>query len=568
MTKHIDLVAWQQSGLAPKWLTEDGMKPMLKRLLPGETVQDHFLRVARGAARHTHNPKEKTEEFYELMWRGILGLSTPLATNMGTSRGLVASCFMTEMHDNLLGDSGIKLVDLECSAMAKLGGGVGIAISNIRSKGTKVGLDGQSNGVVPWMRMLDTTFDVISQGKRRGSGSVSLEIDHNDWNDFIMSKENTGDPRQKVYELHLSTRIHNTFMAALKAKDPIAEAKWEKLLKARAETGESYIEFVDNINNNLPKWMTDRNWIVKQTNICTEILQPTFPDASVVCILASENLATYREWEHEAERVHRICHEFLDASTSDFIVESKKYPFMEKARKGVMSARAIGLGVLGWHDLLMQENLPFDNSWDVMKLNAQIFKLMKDTTDETSKRLAVEYGEPEWLKGYGERNGFKMCNAPTKTNGAVAGVTGEGIAPIIGAAWTKEGAEGDIYIKNPHFEKVLQSYGRDDYATWKTIYQAKGSVQHLDFLTEHEKKVHLNAREIDQHKLVVQAAQRQQFIDQGQSLNLYFPANASASYINSVHLKAHELGIKTLYYMKTGAPVSADIKTVCESCAL
>lgn len=561
-----DLIAWQQAGLAPMWLTEDGLKPLLKRLLPGENPQEHFLRVARGAARHTHSPKQKAEEFYELMWRGILCLATPLASNMGTKRGLTASCFMTEMHDSLLGEAGIKLVDLECSAMAKVAGGVGIAISNIRPKGAKVGSNGVSNGVIPWMRMLDTTFDIISQGNRRGSGSVSLEITHGDWPDFINAGENTGDPRQRVYALHLSTRIRNTFMDALYKESPKEREHWAKLMRTRTETGESYIEFVDAINAALPAWCKDRNWLIKQTNICSEILQPTFPDSSVVCILASENLATYREWESEAERVHRICHEFLDAATSDFIAEAKNYPFMEKAVKGASSSRAIGLGVLGWHDLLMQENLAFDNSWEVMQLNAKIFKSMRDTTNETSKRLAVEYGEPEWLKGYGERNGFKMALAPTKTNSAVSGVTGEGIAPIIGAAWLKEGAEGDIYVKNPHFEKVLDSYDKNNYDTWKTIYQAKGSVQHLNFLTEHEKKVHLNAREIDQHKIVTQAAQRQQFVDQGQSLNLFFPSNASSSYITSVHLLAHKLGLKTLYYMKTGAPVSADIKTRCESC--
>lgn len=563
----MDLIAQQQAGLAPKWLTEDSMKAMSKRLLPGETVQDHFLRVARAAAVYTKDPKKKAEDFYELFWRNILGLSTPMATNFGTNRGLVASCFMTEMHDTLMGESGIYPTNDECAEMAKVGGGVGIGIDMIRSKGSRVGIDGSSNGVVPWMRLLDTTFDVVSQGKRRGSGSVSLNINHGDWKEFIMSKENTGDPRTKVYELHLSTRISNEFMDSLYSKDPEARKRWQMLLQARKETGESYIEFIDHINDALPQWCKDRGWIVKQTNICTEILQPTFQDHSVVCVISSNNLATYDDWKNEDLRVYSLSHEFLDCAVSDFLVNVPKYKYMEKAMRGAMKARAIGLGVMGWHDLLLQRGLAFDNSMEVMRLNADIHRRMKEATDETSKRLAKELGEPEWLKGYGERNGFKMAIAPTKTNSAVSGVVGEGISPIIGASWTKEGAEGDIHVKNPYFEKVLDSYGRNDYATWKSIYRAKGSVQHLDFLSENDKKLYLSAREIDQHKLVVQAAQRGRYIDQGQSLNLFFPKNASAQYINSVHLKAHELGLKTLYYMKSGAPVSGDMIQVCESCS-
>jgi ribonucleoside-diphosphate reductase alpha chain len=284
-------------------------------------------------------------------------------------------------------------------------------------------------------------------------------------------------------------------------------------------------------------------------------------------VLSSNNLSNYDSWKGQAERVFRISHNFLDAAVSEFLSKATKIKGMERAAAGAMKSRAIGLGVLGWHDLLMSKNLPFDNSMEVMRLNAEIFRTMRNTMDENNARLAKDYGEPEWLRGYNMRNGFLMAVAPTKTNSAVSGSTGEGIQPIIGASWVKEGAEGDIYSKNPHFEKVLDKYGKNDYDTWKTIYRKKGSVQHLPFLTDHEKKVFLTAREIDQHKLVVQAAQRGQYIDQGQSLNLFFPKNAHASYINSVHLKAWELGLKTLYYMKTGAAVDGDmVTTSCESC--
>lgn len=564
----MDLKQQKAAGLAPEWMTEDGYKAQKKRQLPGETVKDCFERVAKAAAKYTNDPETKAKQFFDIAWENIFCFATPVASNMGTNRGLPISCFKTKMHDTLMGHSGIKYADSTAAIMSKMGGGVGIAIDSIRAKGAPISSGGTSNGILPWMRMLDTTFDTVSQGGRRGSGAVSLNIEHADWLEFIEARENTGDPRRRVYELHLSTRVSNSFMERLLAGDPDARMRWEKMLMYRAETGESYIEFIDNINDARPQAYVDRGMFIENTNICTEILQYVDEDHDVVCCLGSMNAATWDAWKHRAYEVIGIATEFLDAVLEEFITKVRESgePYLQKAMLGAMKARAIGLGYLGLHDLFIQRGLAFDNSMDTMRLNAELFRTLDLASLEASKRLALEYGEPEWLKGYGVRNMFRIAQAPTKTTSAVAGAVGEGISPIVGASWQKEGAEGDVYIKSPFVEKLLESYGKNDHATWKTIYRAKGSVQHLDFLTEDEKKIFLTAREIDQHKLVRMAAQRQQFIDQGQSLNLFFPANASASYINSVHLLAWELKVKTLYYMKTGAAISAKILTTCESC--
>lgn len=555
----------KKAGLAPEWMTEDAYKAQKKRQLPGETVKDCFTRVARAAASYTLSPMLKEEQFFEIMWENIFSLSTPVATNLGTSRGLPISCFKTEMQDTLMGYSGIKYTDATLAAMSKMGGGVGISIDLIRPKGSPISSGGTSNGILGWMRMLDTTADTVSQGGRRGSGSVSLSIDHPDWDEFIETRENTGDPRRRVYELHLSTRISDEFMTKLLQGDKEARRKWEKLLQYRVETGESYIEFADTINGARPQAYVDKNLFIKQTNICSEILQHTDIDHDVVCCLGSLNAANYDSWSHRYEEVIGLATEFLDAVLSEFL-EKATEPQLIKAVRGATKARAIGLGYLGFHDLLIKRGYAFDNSPETMRLNAELYRKLDQASLKASQRLATEYGEPEWLVGYGVRNMFRIAQAPTKTTSAVAGAIAEGIAPIVGASWLKEGAEGDIYTHNPYVIELLERYGKNNHDTWKTIYRAKGSIQHLDFLTEHERKMFLTAREIDQHKLVRLAAQRQQFIDQGQSLNLFFPANANASYINSVHLLAWELKLKTLYYMKTGAAISASILTSCESC--
>lgn len=551
----------------PSWMSENGARAVKKRLYGNETIRESYERVANRYAEITGR-YDISEELFEYMWNGWICLATPVHSNMGTDRGLPISCFKTFMDDSLTGESGIYPTVNECAEMSRVGGGVGVSIGAIRPKSSEIkGNGGKSGGLVPWMRVLDNTFDVVSQATRRGSGAVTVPIDHPDWDDFIECRDNTGDPRRRVYDLHLSTNIGDDFMKRVQDGDPEARRKWQKLIQYRWETGESYIEWYDNINKKLPKAYVDRGFKVECTNICSEILQYVDKENSVVCCLSSLNLAKYDEWKDKADRVIEVLHRLLDSVITEFLEKGKKYKYLGKALNGARKARAIGIGVLGWHDLLFQRNLAYDNSMDTMMLNAEVWRKIKEVTDRTSKVLAEEYGEPEWLKGYGERNMFKTAQAPTKSNSAVVGAFGEGVAPGVGNIYEKEGLEGSVIVENPYFIKVLDKYGKNDYNVRKSIIRAKGSVQHLDFLSGHERKVFLTAREIDQHKVVKQAAQRQNFIDQGQSLNLWFPRNAPEYYVNSVHLEAYKLGVKTLYYLKSGAAIDGDVLDMtCESC--
>lgn len=559
-----DIKEMVKNGDAPSWVTEDSYKTLKKRLYKNETPRESYMRVATRAAEISGRHDLK-DEWFQYLWDGIICLATPVHSNFGTGRGLPASCFKTSMYDNLTDKSGIYQTNNEVAEMSRVGGGVGVSLDRIRCKGSLIkGNGGVSGGVLLWMRMLDTTFDIVSQSTRRGAGVVCLNIEHGDWDEFIESRDNTGDPRRRVNELNLSTRIDDSFMEKLESGDKEARRKWEKLLQTRWETGESYIEFDGNVNKNLPKCYKDRNFKIDSTNLCSEILQYADDENSVVCVLSSLNLAKYGEYDFE--RAVELIHRLLDTVVTEFIEKSEKFAFLGKARNGAQKARALGIGVLGWHDLLIKKGYAFDTSMETMFLNTEIFKTMDRVTLETSKKLAEEYGEPEWLKGYGERNVFRTACAPTKSNAAVVSVEGEGISPVVAWAYSKEGAEGTIHVKSKHMENLLETYGKNDYKTWKSIIINRGSVQHLDFLSDNEKKIFLTAREIDQHSLVKQASSRQKFIDQGQSLNLFFPANASESYINSVHLTAYKLGLKTLYYLKSGPAVSGDFAIDCESC--
>lgn len=562
-----DLIKLKEEGNAPEWMTPNSLKSFKKRMLKNETPKDSFERVVK-RFEEISGRKDYADLLRDFLWKGWIGLATPVHSNFGSKRGLPISCFKIHVEDNLTEESGILPSSSEIAEMSRVGGGVGISLDNIRPAGAYItGNGGKSGGVLSWMRIYDVICDVVAQATRRGSGSVSLDIEHKDWDDFIEARDNTGDPRRRVYDLHLSTRINGDFMSRVINGEPEARKKWQKLLQYRWETGESYIEFDDNVNKNLPLAYQDRGMKVKSTNICSEILQYTDKDHSVVCDLSSLNLAKYDEWKDQSELVIETLHRLLDAVMTDFLERSHNYAYLSKARNGATKARAIGIGVLGWHDLLFKRGLAFDNSMETMILNAEIFKKIKDVTTATNQKLAREYGEPEWLKGYGMRNMFTTAIAPTKSNSACLNVLGEGIAPCVSSLFEKEGAEGTVFVKNKYTENILSEYGKNDDKTWKSIARNKGSVQHLDFLSEKHKKMLLTAREIDQHKLIKQVAARQKFIDQGQSCNLWFPANASESYINSVHLTAYKLGVKTLYYVKSGAAINGDSLDVdCEGC--
>ena len=556
----------QAAGEAPKWYDSRSYNTVQGGyLLPNETPKGMYRRVAKAAAEEALRA-DLEEPFFTILWEGYLGPATPVLSNLGTNRGLPISCYKTEPGDSV---DDIFKVAHEVAMMSKSSGGVGIILDNLRSRGKEISNGSRSNGIIPWCQVYDVVVRTVAQGNRRGAASVNLDIESPDWEEFVEMRNTEGDPSRRVKNLHLCTIIKNSFMEKALLGDEEACNKLKKLQQTRWENGEPYVLFYDHVNNSVPKEYRDRGFKVKGTNICSEILQYTDIDHSVVCCLSSLNLVTYPVWRHvklKGMRVVELAVRFLDANMSAFIRAAKNIPGMEKAVRGAEKARSIGLGVMGWHSLLQSKGLAFDTSWDVMQLNAEISRNIKEEALQASKKLAVEYGEPEWLKGSGRRNMHLMAYAPTRSNSTICGGVSPSIEPWVSNYYLDESAKGDFPVKNKELQKLFEKYGKDVWDVWKTVMKAEGSVQHLDFLSEHEKKVFRTAREMDQKVLITQAAQRQQFVDQGQSLNLFYPINIDAQKVMDDFILAWEMGVQTLYYERTGAAIKGDVIEECESC--
>jgi len=342
---------------------------------------------------------------------------------------------------------------------------------------------------------------------------------------------------------------------------------WEEILKARVETGEPYIFFTDNVNNQNPECYTANNLSVKGSNICSEITLHTDPDHSFVCCLSSLNLVRWHEWK-DTDTVE-LTVRFLDAVLSEYIEKTKNIPAFDASRNSAIKGRAIGIGVLGWHTLLQENSFPMD-SFDAMQLNAEIFRTIRLKADHETQKLAVELGEPEWCKGFNRRNTHLLAVAPTVSNSIISGGYSAGIEPISANIFIQGSAKGTFIIKNATLEKLLESKDKNTPDVWKSINEQNGSVQHLDFLSEHEKEVFLTAREINQHTIIKQAAQRQKWIDQSQSVNLFFASNSSPKYIHQVHTAAWKNGLKTLYYLRGDGVIKSDLASrnedECKAC--
>jgi ribonucleoside-diphosphate reductase alpha chain len=356
-------------------------------------------------------------------------------------------------------------------------------------------------------------------------------------------------------------------MREMIAGDPKKRALWQEILRARVETGEPYLMFTDNANNQNPDCYKANGLSVKTSNICTEIFLHTDPDHSFVCCLSSLNLVKWNEWK-DTDTVE-LSIRFLDAVLEEYIVKSEPKPGLEASRRSAIKGRAVGLGVLGWHTLLMERMIPFD-SFEAMMLNSQIFSRIRAKAEASTAQLAIELGEPEWCKGFGRRNTHLLAIAPTASNSTISGGHSPGIEPCPALIYSVKGAKGTFITKNPTFVRLLQSIGQDKPEVWKSINEQNGSCQHLPFLSAEQKAVFLTAREINQHAIVKQAAQRQKWVDQGQSVNLFFAANSSAKYVHEVHIGAWESGMKSLYYLRTEGVIRGDLasrsKEECAAC--
>ena len=571
-------LGWEIGVDYPEWAnTEIYVKTISKGYLQaGEKPKDAYWRVATAVAKRLGKPTLATK-FFDYIWKGWLCLATPVLSNTGTDRGLPISCFGIDVGDSIF-EIGNK--NLELMLLAKHGGGVGIGINMIRPAGAKITGNGTSDGVVPFVKIYDSTILATNQGSvRRGAASVNIKIEHKDFEDFLEIREPKGDVNRQSLNLHQCVVVSDKFMKKLEEGDPEARRKWGKLLQKRKATGEPYIMFKGNVNKQNPDMYKKNGLKVHMTNICSEIVLHTDEQHSFVCCLSSLNLAKYDEWK-DTDLVYTSTM-FLDGVLEEFIQRAKNMRGFENAVRSAERGRALGLGVLGWHTYLQQKGIPFEGLPAQFETR-KIFSQIKIESERASRDMAKEFGEPLWCKDFGMRNTHLRAVAPTVSNSKLSGNVSSGIEPWAANVFTEQTSKGTFIRKNPELERVLRKIGKNTKEVWDQILADGGSVLGLDFLDDYcfidtkvvevkdvedvnqykivpIKDVFKTFKEINQLDLVKQAGIRQQYIDQAVSLNLACPAVAEPKWINQVHMEAWKQGVKTLYYMRTESVLRGDI---------
>lgn len=557
----------KKEGKAPSWMTLPGFS-MLQGgyLLHGETPFDMYQRISNAAALRLGKP-EWSEKFFNLFWKNYLCAASPVAANLGTDRGLPISCFGLYAPDSI---EGIGETVSEMRTLSKHGGGIGIHWGDVRPSGSPIKVvdgvpqNGYSKGPMPFIKEQDASTDAVDQGGTRNGNSVAyIDIEHKDVADFIKSRKKIGDHRELCENIHHGLVIKDSFMEKVYAGEPEASDLYLSVLKMRAEAGEPYIVYIDNANKHLPESYIKNNLKLKASQLCTEIFLFMDEDHTFVCCLSSMNAANYSEWKDEEAAYWSTI--FLDGVMQEFIEKiehkmatDKRYAHhWRRVYNFSVKSRALGLGVLGWHSLLQSKMLPFD-SFGAMMLNAELFKHIDDESKRASRDLAKLFGEPEWCEGTGMRNTHTMAVAPTRSNSLISGGYSKGIEPELANTYAENAAKGTFDIRNRYLEELLDSKSKNIKEVWDSIIDKQGSVQHLAFLSAEEKEVFKTAYEINQFAIIKQAAQRQPFIDQGQSLNIFFDKAADPKYIAQVHMAAHLSGLKSLYYCKSQSMIQAD----------
>jgi len=562
---------WEKGVDYPSWGNNDIYKQTISGgyLFNGESPRDAYMRVAKTVAKRLYKP-ELADKFFDYIWNGWLCLASPVLSNTGTDRGLPISCFGIDVADSI-NDIGKK--NLEMMLLAKHGGGVGIGVNMIRPAGAKITGNGTSDGVVPFCKIYDSTILATNQGAvRRGAASVNINIEHNDFLDWLEIREPKGDVNRQSLNLHQCAVVGDKFMRKLEAGDPEARKKWSRLIQKRKATGEPYILFKGNTNKANPAAYKKNSLKVHMTNICSEIVLQTDESHSFVCCLSSLNLAKYEEWKNT-----NIIHDaiwFLDGVLEEFIQKAKGKIGFENSVRSAEKGRALGLGVLGWHTYLQEKGLPFEGLLAQYETR-KIFSQIKIESERASMALAEVYGEPLWCVGTGMRNTHLRAIAPTVSNSKLAGNISPGIEPWAANVFTEQSAKGTFIRKNPTLIKLLRKHKLNTNEIWDKILEDGGSIQDIKELDNiffandiPVKEVFKTFKEINQLELVAQAGLRQQYIDQSVSLNLAFPSEATPKWINKVHLEAWKKGIKTLYYMRTESVLRGDIaaKAMDENC--
>ena len=553
---------WIKGEDYPAWGNTDVYKKTISGgyLYRGESPREAYQRVSKTVAYRLHKP-EMAETFFSYIWNGWLCLASPVLSNTGTDRGLPISCFGIDVADSIQ-DIGQK--NLEMMLLAKHGGGVGIGINQIRPAGATITGNGTSDGVVPFCKIYDSTILATNQGSvRRGAASVNINIEHNDFEEWLEIREPKGDVNRQSLNLHQCAVVGDKFMRRLEQGDADARSKWSKLLRKRKATGEPYIMFKGNVNKSNPKAYKENGLKVHMTNICSEITLHTDENHSFVCCLSSLNLAKYDEWK-DTNLIYDATF-FLDGVMEEFIQRAKGLRGFENSVRSAQKGRALGLGVLGWHTYLQEKGIPFEGLLSQFETR-KIFSQIKIESERASMALAETYGEPLWCVGTGMRNTHLRAVAPTVSNSKLSGNVSAGIEPWAANVFTEQSAKGTFIRKNPTLVKLLRKHKLNNEEIWSKILADGGSVQDIDQLDAvtmgHDipaKEVFKTFKEINQLELVNQAGLRQQYVDQSVSLNLAFPSEATPKWLNKVHFEAWKKGVKTLYYTRTESVLRGDI---------
>lgn len=530
------------------WLNKDS-RTFLSRgyLKKGQPAEERIKEISDNAEKIL-KIEGFSAKFEDYMARGFYSLSTPVWTNFGNDRGCPVSCFNSYIPDTM---DGILYKLGEVGMMSKIGGGTSGYFGDLRCRGAQIkdGEAGESSGPVHFMEAYEKVTSVVTQGSnRRGAFAAYLPIDHPDIEEFLAIKSD-GHP---IQDMSFGVCISDEWMEGLKNKDKDKQKIWAKIIKKKFEKGYPYLFFTDTVNKNAPQVYKDKSRKIHSGNLCNEINLSSSEDESFVCVLSSINLLHWDEIV-ETDAIETMIY-FLDAVNEEFIHKSKTIPFLQHAHNFAKRQRALGMGVLGWHSLLQSKMIPFE-SMDAKMKNASIFKTLRERADKATEELAFLFGEPEMLKGYGRRNVTTLAIAPTTSSSFILGQVSSGIEPYDSNFFVEKTAKGEFSFKNEIFlGKLLKEKGKDTPEVWKSILDTGGSVQHLNFLSPHEKDVFKTWLEIPQKEVIIQASQRQKWLDQGQSLNIKVHHTTLGKSVGKLMVEAWELGVKGLYYQRNTNP--------------
>jgi len=541
------------------WLNEDSRKFLERGYVKNGQSPEARIRDIAETAEKILKIEGFADKFEDYMSRGFYSLATPVWMNFGNERGLGISCFNSHISDSIYS---FLYKQGEVGMMTKFGGGTSGYFGDIRPRGAIISTGGVAEGAVRAMELFDGVTNIVSQGSaRRGSFAAYLPIDHGDIEEFLKIRSEG----HTIQDMSFGVCVSDEWMQSMIDGDKEKRKLWGLVLKKRSETGYPYIFFTDNANNQAPQVYKDKNCKINSSNLCSEIFLQSDEEQSFVCCLSSLNLERWDEIV-ETDAVETLIY-FLDAVMSEFIHKTEGDLFMSAPNNFAKKQRALGMGVLGYHSYLQSKMIAWE-SMDAQFENISIFKTIRERADKATVKLAEMFGEPELLKGYGRRNVTTIAIAPTTSSSFILGQVSPSIEPLNSNYFVKDLAKGKFTYKNPYLSELLENKNKNTLAVWKDILNHGGSVQHLEFLTQEEKNVFKTFGEISQKEIIIQAAQRQKFIDQGQSLNLMIPATVKPKDINELMIFAWEQGIKSLYYQRSTNPAQMLARSIltCSSC--